>query len=125
MFTDKNIVYSNPGKYLKYKNQIGFQFELQDGIEEFDIIYDLDVVGNTVYYNRGTLAQRLNKSWKYGDYKREIIKKRYSNDDQIAIILNKNDSEEDLNRYNYMMQWREFASELSHKIINYTNEKLL
>lgn len=62
MFTDKNIVYSDPGKYLKYKNQIGFQFELQDGIEEFDIIYDLDVVGNTVYYNRGTLAQRLNKS---------------------------------------------------------------
>lgn len=116
MFIDKNIVYSDPGKYLKYKNQIGFQFELQDGIEEFDIVYDFNVVGNTVYYNRGTLAQQLNKSWKYGDYKREIIKKRYSNDDQIAIILNRDDSEEDENRYNHMMKWREFASLLSTEI---------
>lgn len=118
MYIDKNIAYSEPGKYLKYKNQIGFQFEVRDGIEEYDIIYDLDVVGGTVYYNRGTLAQRVNKTWKYGDYKREIIKKRYSNDDQIAIMLNKDDSEEDRIRHQRMMDWREFASKLANLIIN-------
>lgn len=63
MFTDKNITYSEPGCYLKYKNQIAFQFPKADGIEEYNIsIKDLYVMGNTAYYNSGTLAQRINKN---------------------------------------------------------------
>lgn len=122
MFTDKNITYSEPGCYLKYKNKIAFQFPESDGIEEYNIrISDLCVMGNIAYYNGGTLAQRINKSWDYADYKKDIIKKRYSNDDQIAIILNKEDSEEDLIRYERMMRWREFASRLAKAIIKKIN----
>lgn len=119
MYTDKSITYSDAGKYLIYKNQIGFQFPSSEDIMEYDInLDDLYIKGNTAYYNRGTLAQNIIKNGSYGDYKSAIIKKRYSNDDQIAIILNKDDSDDDLIRYDRMMQWREFAAELAKKIIN-------
>lgn len=120
MYTDKNITYSDAGKYLVYKNQIGFQFPSSEKIMEYDInLDDLYIKGNTAYYNRGTLAQNIIKNGSYGNYKSAIIKKRYSNDDQIAIILNKDDSDEDLMRYDRMMQWREFAAELSKRIISW------
>ena len=119
MYTDRNIVYAEPGKYPKYKNQIAFQFPAKGGIGEYDLnISDLYIKNNIAYYNNGLFVQKIEKNWKYADYKKDIIKKRYSNDDQIAIILNKDDSAEDLLRYNRMMQWREFASLLSKQIIN-------
>ena len=119
MYIYKNIVYSDPGKYLKYKNNIGFQFPESEGIMEYDLIIDdIYKVGNMAYYNGGTLAQPIFNNGLYGDYKSAIIKKRYSNDDQIAIILNKEDSEEDRIRYERMMQWREFAADLAKKIAN-------
>lgn len=120
MYTDKNITYSDAGKYLIYKNQIGFQFPTSEDIMEYDVnLDDLYIKGNTAYYNRGTLAQNIIKNGSYGDYKSAIIKKRYSNDDQIAIILNRDDSDEDLMRYERMMQWRGFAAELSKRIISW------
>ena len=120
MYIDKNITYSDAGKYLIYKNQIGFQFPSSEDIMEYDInLDDLYIKGNTAYYNSGTLAQNIIKNGSYGDYKSSIIKKRYSNDDQIAIILNRDDSDEDLMRYYRMMQWREFAAELSKRIISW------
>ena len=58
MYTDKNITYSDAGKYLVYKNQIWFQFPASDDIMEKDIdLDDLYIKGNTAYYNSGTLAQ--------------------------------------------------------------------
>lgn len=119
MYIDKNIVYSDPWKYLKCGNSIGFQFPESDEIMEYDLIIDdINIVGNMAYYNSGTLAQQIINNGSYGDYKSAIIKKRYSNDDQIAIILNKEDSDEDMIRYNRMMQWRDFAASLAKKIIN-------
>lgn len=119
MYTDKNIIYAEPGKYLKYKNQVAFQFPAKGGVVEYILnIDDLVIKNNIAIYNNGLCAQTIHKNWKYADYKREIIKKRYSNDDQIAIILNKDDSDEDLLRYDRMMEWRKFASLLADKIIN-------
>ena len=105
MYTDKNIVYADPGKYLKYKNQIAFQLSASEGIIECDLnIDDLYIKNNIALYNNSLCAQPVHSNYTYADYKRDIIKKRYSNDDQIAIILNKEDSEEDLIRYNRMME---------------------
>lgn len=118
MFTDRNMIYADAYNVLQHKNKIGFQLPYTEDVLE--TLIDLSSMyrdGNTMYYNNSTLAQSINKDWTYSDYKREIIKKRYSNDDQIAIILNKDDSEEDLLRYQKMMEWREFASTLAKKII--------
>lgn len=117
MYIDKNIVYSDAGKYLVYNNQVGFQFSGENEVEEYDLILDdIHIRGNMAYYNNDLLAQHIIKNGDYGDYKRDIIKKRYSNDDQIAIILNKDDSEEDAIRYERMMEWRVFASEFAKRI---------
>ena len=105
MYIDKNIAYAEPGKYLTYKNQVAFQLPATGGIIEHVLqLDDMFIKNNIAYYNKGLCAQKINPKWKYADYKREIIKKRYSNDDQIAIMLNKDDSEEDLLRYTRMMQ---------------------
>ena len=65
---------------------------------------DMQKCGQLVYYNNGKLAELVLQNADYGTYKSSIIKKRYSNDDQIAIMLNRYDSEEDELRYDRMMQ---------------------
>lgn len=123
MFTDRNVVYADAYCYVQNQHKTGFQLPDEDGISEgvidFSTMYRN---GNTVYYNNGTLAQTIHKDWTYSDYKKDIIKKRYSNDDQIAIILNQNDSEEDNLRYQKMMEWREFASFFANKLMELSHE---
>ena len=46
-----------------------------------------------------------------------MIKKQYSNDDQIAIMLNAQLSEEDKMYYDKMQEWREFSGHIA-KLIN-------
>ena len=119
MYIDRNIIYSDPYKFLICDNTVGFQFPADKDVEEFEInMDDIKRLGKLAYYNNGRLAEKLVENVDYGYYKSSIIKKRYSNDDQIAIILNKDDSEEDRIRYDRMMQWREFAADLAKKIAN-------
>lgn len=105
MYIDKNIIYSEPGKYLEYKKGNAFQVPFQDGVIEHDLcVNDLYIKDNFAYYNNKLFVQYIDPTWTYGDYKKSIITSRYSNDDQIAIILNKDDSEEDKQRYDRMMK---------------------
>lgn len=118
MYIDRDIVYADANKYLVCNNKVGFELPIDENIIEKTLnINDLFIDGKFARYNNGEFIQKLNPSWKYGDYKRDIIKKRYSNDDQIAIMLNKDDSSKDIIRYKKMMEWRVFASNLANKII--------
>lgn len=122
MYTSKNIIYADPGKYLVCKNQVSFQLPASDEIKEYPLnIEDMVIKNNVAYYNNGLCIQNINPRYTYADYKKEIIKKRYSNDDQIAIMLNKEDSDLDRIKYDRMMKWREFASLLAKKIIETIN----
>lgn len=123
MYIYKNVAYAEPGRYLIHKNKVAFQFPASGGIVEHVLnTDDLHIKNSIVLYNNDLFAHVVHKNYKYADYKREIIKMRYSNDDQIAIILNKDDSEEDLQRYNRMMEWRKFASLMANKIMNLSNK---
>ena len=105
MYKYKDITYADAGKYLKRGNIIAFQMSSSDNIEEVDLnLDDLVIKDNYAFYNDNLFAQEVNKKFTYGDYKSRIIKKRYSNDDQIAIMLNKDNSEEDLIIYQKMME---------------------
>ena len=44
--------------------------------------------------------------------KKTLVNKIFSNDDQIAIILNKDNSDDDMKIYNLMQDWREYFSKL-------------
>lgn len=50
------------------------------------------------------------------DLKRDLVNLIFSNDNQIAIILNKDDSEEDKAMYDFMQLWREWFGSLTKKI---------
>lgn len=123
MYVDKGIIYSTPGHYLHNSYAVGFQFKYSDGFTESILnISDMHIVGDHLYYNNNEFSIRLINNGTYEDYKTYVIKMRYSNDDQIAIILNRELSNEDLNRYDRMQQWREFASKLAKKITSVLTE---
>jgi hypothetical protein len=54
----------------------------------------------------------------YKDWKKKWINKQFTNDDQIAIMLNKDNSEEDLLLFNKMQEWREWSGIMAKKIID-------
>jgi hypothetical protein len=54
----------------------------------------------------------------YKDWKTKWVNKQFPNDDQIAIILNKDDSEEDLLLFNKMQEWRVWSGKVSKKIVD-------
>lgn len=121
MYTIGNWTFTDAGCYLKRGSSIAYFFE--DNGEEIQemtaTIDDMKRVGNLLLWSDGCLAQRVIPNGVYADYKKAIIQKKYSNDDQIAIMLNKDSGEEvDLMAYRKMQEWREWASIVAKKIIS-------
>lgn len=124
MYEKKGIVYADAGKYLQSSKGIGFQFEgkLSDFNEKEVKSDDMVVMSGIIVFSDQELAQALIPNGTYDDYKSAFIKKRYSNDDQIAIILNKDDSENDKLDYERMQAWRTWSSEMAKKVITLLNK---
>lgn len=120
MYKVGNWVFADAGYYLKRGGSIAYFFEVnKEPIEEIPTtIDDMHRVGTVILWSNGKLAQRIIPNGAYGDYKKAVIQKKYSNDDQIAIILNKDSGEEaDLMAYNKMQEWREWASTVAKKMM--------
>ncbi len=117
MFVKGKKIFADKGCYLKHKQLpiIGLTINGNpDDYEEIQVLDPLDVAvdGNKVLiYNRKFAI--LPDSISYSDIKKRVIKSRYSEDDQIAIILNKDNSEEDAMYFQKMQEWREFATEVA------------
>lgn len=120
MYRIRNYVFADAGYYLKRGSSIAYFFE-DDGeeIEEIEAtVDDMHKVGPIILWSEGKLAQRIFKNGTYANYKKAIIQKKYSNDDQIAIMLNKDSGEEtDLLAYDKMQEWRKWASIVAKKIM--------
>ena len=71
---------------------------------------------NIAIYSNGLI--RESSVGDYGTLKSRIIARQFTNDDQIAIILNKDDSDEDKLLFDKMQEWREWASILAKRIIS-------
>ena len=123
MFQSKNIIYADPGKYLICNHKIGYQFpgELSE-FEERDVDMKIIRKGDRYVYNNGLFRVRVAKNTSYGDLKAMLVKIRYSNDDQIAIIINRDDSEEDNLKFQQMQEWRTWCAKLAKEIIKVMNE---
>ena len=118
MYQIKNKIYADAGCVLKYNNKVAFSFEdvdMKDVLETKINLENMKKRGNFVVYDG--LKDRIT-SLDYGRLKSKFINKQFTNDDQIAIILNKDDSEPDKLMYQKMMEWREFASLFAHQVIN-------
>ena len=119
MYQIKNKIYSDAGKILKYKNKYAYNFrdvDLQD-ISEIDVyLNDMILKNNIAIYSGGLIRESIAND--YGTLKSKIIARQFTNDDQIAIILNKDDSEEDLMLFNKMQEWRRWAGVLAKHILS-------
>lgn len=119
MYKIKNKIYADAGYILKYKNKVGFSFE---DVDEKDVLEtkinleNMQILGKFVIYSEG--FKDYISCADYGGWKKKLINKQFTNDDQIAIILNKDDSEEDLLLFNKMQEWRGWAGNMAKRIIN-------
>ena len=64
------------------------------------------------------IPTRYDKSYTYGDLKRDMIHRRYSNDDQLAIVLNKDDDWDGEFKYTKMQEWRNWSGTVAKAIVN-------
>lgn len=124
MYKIGNKTYADAGYYLKRGSSISYSFtDNGESIEEIKtILDDMHISGMLILWSGNKLAQRKFTNGVYGDYKKAMIQKKYSNDDQIAIILNKDGGEEtDLMAYQKMQEWREWSSQVASKIMETIN----
>lgn len=120
MYKIGNYDFADAGYYLKRGSSIAYFFENSDEeVQEIKAtIDDIHRVGSIIIWSEDNLAQNIFKNGVYADYKKAIIQKKYSNDDQIAIMLNKDSGEEiDLLAYQKMQEWRDWASLVAKKIM--------
>ena len=118
MYTIKNKTYADAGCILKYKNKVAFSFEdvdQKDVLETKINLENLQKIGNFVVYPDG--YKDYISCTEFGDWKKKWVNKQFTNDDQIAIMLNKDNSEEDLLLFNKMQEWRKWAGIVANKII--------
>lgn len=124
MYIDRDIVYSDSGKYLKAGNRYAYQFpSTVKNIEEIeDTLTGFIRKGNIIEWENGLRVISIIKDGTYESYKTMMIKTRYSNDDQLAIILNKDSGEEeDLIAFQRMQEWRDYAASVARKIMEVLN----
>lgn len=121
MYTIKNITYADAGYYLVGNGAMGFNAPSSMGpfTERALDVDNLSVDEDFIRFD--TIAWANPGIRSYSDAKKFLVSKRYSNDDQIAIMLNKDDSEEDALAFEKMQQWREWASLMAHKIMEIIN----
>ena len=119
MYTKKNHLYAEPGKYLKGPGFIGFDVEGDaSAFTEKDIdLTDLTVREGLLVCSGGDIVIAYHPEYGYDEYKRYFIRMRYSNDDQIAIMLNRENGGEDLEEYERMQAWREWSAGMAKRVL--------
>lgn len=115
MYRIKDKLYADAGYILQAGNYRAFAMEDRVGAEEESIDTDnIKIVGNFVMVdNIPIMLDKID----YGELKSKLVKFQYSYDDQIAIMLNKDDSEESLLRYEKMQAWREWAGSVAKDVM--------
>lgn len=120
MYKIKNKVYAEAGCILSGESRRGyvFQGEVEEFTEQPITIDDMKVEGNFLLYSNGSILERNYPNLTYEEHKARIVKRLFSNDDQIAIILNKGCSEQDDLVFEKMQEYRDWAGTLAKKIVS-------
>lgn len=103
------------GKIFKYNNTISFKLSAEcTGYEEVEINKgNVEFIGNFVFVDK-VIGINLTTD---KHIKTVLVNKLFSNDDQIAIILN-----EDTEMMTFMNDWREWFSQLIKEIKNHAKQ---
>lgn len=117
MFIKGNTVYADAYKYLRHKDQNIIALSIKGNADDFDelemsVPLDIEVKNGMIFWNARMFAN-IPESFTREAIKTSIIKSRYSNDDQLAILFNKDEDEKGAMYYRKMQEWREFASDVA------------
>lgn len=125
MYKIKNKVYAEAGCILSGESRIGyvFQGEMEEFTEQPITIDDMKVEGNFLLYSNGSILERNYPDLTYEEQKARIVKRLFSNDDQIAIMLNKGRSEQDDLVFEKMQEYRDWAGTLAKKIVSLNDKQ--
>lgn len=108
-----NKLLPSVGKIFKSNGILSFSIPVNVEYEELDINTDnIEIFGNIAFVDK-KFAVKIDGN----PIKGNLIHKLFSNDDQIAIILNKEKS-----IMTFMNEWRDFFGSIAHKINDMINE---
>lgn len=121
MFQKGNKVYAEVGNYLRHKNKRMIGLTIVGNIEDFEeypLNNPLDIVvkKDMFFFNNRMFACKP-ETMDYASIKTRMITSRYSNDDQMALILNHGKSEEDTELFNKMQEWRDWAGAIAKLVV--------
>lgn len=119
MYKIKNTIYADAGFVLKHDNKLAFNFRDIDinSVSEIEVNFnDMFEKNGKLVYSNGVFKE-IKSCASYGDWKSKIVGKQFTINDQIAIMLNKEDSEEDRLLYDKMQEWREWSGKFAKKIM--------
>lgn len=120
MFTKGDMIYAEAYKYLQHKSKNIIALSIKDSADDYEELemdhpLDVEVSGDMIFWNRRMFAN-IPDALTREAIKTSIIKSRYSNDDQLAILLNKDEDEKGAMYYQKMQEWREFASDIAKMV---------
>jgi hypothetical protein len=120
MYKVRNKVYAEAGSILIGKNKRGYSFlgEVSDFSEKAIRLDDMKVDGQFLVYSDGLIRELYDPNATYEQLKTKYVKRLFSNDDQIAIILNKDRSAADAELFDKMQEWRDWCGVLAKKVIS-------
>ena len=116
MFIKNNIIFSEAGKYLSAQNFLGFKVLDSDITKYSEKDFEEPKVSGQ-FLIIGEIRTLLPEIINYENLKKKFIEWHYSNDNQIAIILNKDNSDEDKVCYDKMQEWRNWSGDLAKKVL--------
>lgn len=124
MYKVRNMVYAEAGSLLIGNNKRGYIFpgELNEFSEEAIRIDDMKVEGDFLVYSNGRIRELYYPDMTYEQLKAKYVKRLFSNDDQIAIMLNKERSAEDALLFDKMQEYRDWCGVLSKKVVSLNSE---
>jgi hypothetical protein len=120
MYKVRNKVYAEAGNLLIGKNKRGYVFlgELSEFSEKAIRLDDMRIEGQFLVYSDGLIRELYNPNMTYEQLKAMYVKRLFSNDDQIAILLNKDRSAEDAELFDKMQEYRDWCGVLAKKVIS-------
>ena len=116
MFIKNNIIFSEAGKYLSAQNFLGFKVSDSDTSKYTEKDFEEPKVSDQ-FLIIGEIRTLLPEIINYENLKKKFIEWHYSNDNQLAIILNKDNSDEDKVCYDKMQEWRNWSGDLAKKVL--------
>lgn len=121
MFQKGNKVYAEVGNYLRHKTKRMIGLTIVGNIEDYEEIplnepLDIVVEKDMFYFNNRMFACKP-EAMDYSGIKTKLITSRYSNDDQMALILNHGKSEEDTELFNKMQEWRDWSGAIAKLVL--------